>query len=149
MKERGKKLSGALRNDPKNRPMERLSPGVYRSAGGGLVSQSGQQIQRQPQAPMQLAQPQAPAQPASSQGSPSMILGLSQGESQRLRDMMQRNFNPMGGGSESEQQMPMDKMYRWPQAPQMPQPSANMGGQYRLSPGADVSVSSSSRSKRS
>ena len=129
MKERGKKLSGALRNDPKNRPMERLSPGVYRSAGGGLVSQSGQQIQRQPQAPMQ------PAQPAPSQSSPSMILGLSQEESQRLRDMMQRNFNPMGGGSESGQQMPMDKMYRWPQAPQMPQPSANMGGQYRLSPG--------------
>jgi len=37
--------------------------------------------------------------------------------------------------------MPMDKMYREPPMyqgpgmPQMPQPSANMGGQYRLSPG--------------
>jgi hypothetical protein len=35
----------------------------------------------------------------------------------------------------------MDKMYRelpvyqWNGMPQMPQPSANMGGQYRLSPG--------------
>jgi hypothetical protein len=33
------------------------------------------------------------------------------------------------------QGMPADKMYRYPAIPQMPQPSANMGGQYRLSPG--------------
>jgi hypothetical protein len=36
------------------------------------------------------------------------------------------------------QQMPPDKMFRFPQPvgqPQIPQPSANNGGQYRLSPG--------------
>ena len=159
----------AARRAASRMPTERLSPGVYRSAGGGLVTQKGRPLQRQPQAPMQPVQPQAPAQPAPSQSSPSIASGLNEGQSQRFRDMMQRGFNPMGGGSEPEQQiavgggmmgnsnyygeqgqfqtgmrlpegqmgqqMPMDKMYRWPQAPQMPQPSANMGGQYRLSPG--------------
>lgn len=33
-------------------PTERLSPGVYRSASGDLVTQAGRPIQRRPQAPM-------------------------------------------------------------------------------------------------
>lgn len=102
MKERGQKLSGALRNDPKNKPMERLSPGVYRSAGGGLVGQGGQTIQRQPQQEM----PQLAA------NNPTPI-----------SDLMYRY--PEG------QSLPLQA----PQMPQTPQPSANMGGQYRLSPG--------------
>lgn len=46
--------------------MERLSPGVYRSASGELVSQSGRPLQR-PQQPTRQAppQPQQPAMPAS------------------------------------------------------------------------------------
>lgn len=44
----------------------------------------------------------------------------------------------MGNQIGNQFNMPADKMYRYPQfpqIPQMPQPSANMGGQYRLSPG--------------
>jgi hypothetical protein len=77
MAERGGKLRGALAKDPgykrlpgkpgtqrtdvkpsmgregnmANKPTQRLSPGVYRSAGGGLVTQGGRQIQRPTQPP--------------------------------------------------------------------------------------------------
>ncbi len=116
MKESGKKLSGALRKDPKNKPMQRLSPGVYRSASGGLVGQGGQQIQRQPQLNVS---PESAVQ--DSQMNPG-------------RQVQQGMYWAPGFGPD-QTNMPMDKMYRWPQDSQMPQPSANMGGQYRLSPG--------------
>lgn len=50
---KGEKLKGALTKAPREKAMERLSPGVYRGSKGGLVGQGGQAIQRQPQ-------PQAP-----------------------------------------------------------------------------------------
>ena len=115
--------------------MERLSPGVYRSASGGLVSGQGRPIERQPQAPMQ--QPQAP------------MPNMQNPWSGPVDDMVGRyppgsiespiRFAP--GFGPGQPNMPMDKMYREPPMyqgpgmPQMPQPSANMGGQYRLSPG--------------
>ena len=50
---------------------------------------------------------------------------------------MQNAFTSGQGSSVGQQlgQMLPDKMMRFPQMPQMPQPSANNGGQYRLSPG--------------
>lgn len=94
---------GAMKRDPKvsiqpvktgkeqvmertlrEKPMERLSPGVYRGAQGGLVTQAGRPIERQLEAP------------------------ISQAPAPQINDLMYRMF---------------------------PQPSANYGGQYRLSPG--------------
>lgn len=171
----------AARRAASRMPTERLSPGVYRSAGGGLVTQKGRPIQRQ-------AQPSIPPESAGNpwaqggqmapetagQGAGSFYEQLGGGSSRTLspeerlargidpRDPNQYFINDQGqvGGTligwspnqptadqlssltgmrtpegQMGQQMPMDKMYRWPQAPQMPQPSANMGGQYRLSPG--------------
>jgi hypothetical protein len=115
--------------------MERLSPGVYRSASGGLVSGQGRPIERQPQAPMQ--QPQAP------------MPNMQNPWRAPVDDMVGRYppgsiQSPIGfvpGFGPGQPNAPMDKMYReppmyqWNGMPQMPQPSANMGGQYRLSPG--------------
>lgn len=86
MAERGKKLSGALRRDPKNKPTERLSPGVYRSAGGGLVTKGGRQIQRPTQAP-----------PAQSLGTlPSSLVGANQLTPEQLNDFNNRYGNGAG-----------------------------------------------------
>ena len=97
---------------------ERLSPGVYRGDRGGLVGQGGRPIQRQPQPPMMQAQP------SDYQNLP----GPGGQGPQMPMDQVGMQAGAMPG-------MPQDKMYRFPQMPQMPQPSANMGGQYRLSPG--------------
>lgn len=142
-------------------PTERLSPGVYRSASGDLVTQSGKPIRRQPQAPM--AQQIAGMQ----QG---MAGGMPQGMAQQIGAGTQgaggtpgaaltaaTGGADMGGMVNYPAQMPgnakwpqvgqqvaypgqpwgevSDAMYRIPGMPQMPQASANMGGQYRLSPG--------------
>lgn len=165
MSERGKKLSGALRNDPKNKPTERLSPGVYRSAGGGLVTKGGRQIQRPTQAP-----------PAQSLGTlPSSLIGANQLTPEQLNDFNNRYGNGAGArmgeiagnvavdpGSvapDNFREMPNFGAFA-PQfdpnnpnsyqpyigqirnglgqpmtMPQMPQASANQGGRYRLSPG--------------
>jgi len=143
--------------NPARVAMERLSPGVYRSASGGLVSGQGRPIQRQPQAPMQ--QPQAPMQqppgmalqvPAEEARQAIELIGRGgQGGFNNVDDMVNRyspgtmespmRFAP--GFGFGQPNAPMDKMYREPPMyqgpgmPQMPQPSANMGGQYRLSPG--------------
>jgi hypothetical protein len=98
---------------PRETRGERLSPGVYRGSEGNLLTQGGRQIQRQPQAPMQPAPPQG----SGMQIDPGYAIDPGY-------------FNPEMGSV--GQQMPMDKMFRFPQ---MPQASANMGGQYRLSPG--------------
>ena len=133
-------------------PTERLSPGVYRSASGDLVGQGGRPIQRQPQAPM--AQPTQQVMP---QGQPPMEDQFFQPSPGDVGQQVNKpfpmdglgNFNPgsigktppgwSGGGSydPSLNQGPMQNLvYRMPQGmPQMPQPSANQGGQYRLSPG--------------
>jgi hypothetical protein len=93
MAERGKKLSGALRNDPKNKPTERLSPGVYRSAGGGLVTQGGRQIQR----PTQVS-------------SPYNNVNMNQGQSPTnwVNDQVLRNFSPGQFDSMQQSSMGMD-----------------------------------------
>lgn len=113
---------------PLEKAMERLSPGVYRGAQGGLVTQTGRPIERQPQAPM--AQPTQQVMPQ----------GLQPGGLQMPMDGL-GNFNPESIGKTppgwSGGQM-NDMMMRYPMPqgmPQMPQPSANQGGQYRLSPG--------------
>ena len=105
---KGEKLKGALAKAPKEKAMERLSPGVYRGSKGGLVSQKGQAIQRQPQPQA----PQAVADAASGMRQPAPL--------------------PTQASPEQVGQMIAGQpMYQF----QMPQPSANMGGQYRLSPG--------------
>lgn len=132
-------------------PTERLSPGVYRSASGDLVTGRGRPIQRQPQASM--AQPTQQVMP---QGQPPMEDQFFQPSPGDVGQQVNKPF-PMdglgnfnlgsigktppgwsGGGSydPSLNQGPMQNLiYRMPYGPQMPQPSANMGGQYRLSPG--------------
>lgn len=95
---------------------ERLSPGVYRGDRGGLVTQGGRQIQRQPQP----------------QGNPWASAGGPQASDYQYLAGQAEQAAMQGA---QMPQAPMDKMYRFPQMPQMPQPSANMGGQYRLSPG--------------
>lgn len=105
---KGEKLKGALAKAPREKAMERLSPGVYRGSKGGLVSQGGQAIQRQPQpqapqAVVDAVSGMRPPAPLPTQASPDQIGQMIAGQ-------------------------PIQQF-------QMPQPSANMGGQYRLSPG--------------
>lgn len=128
-------------------PVERLSPGVYRSASGGLVTQSGRPIQRRPQAPM----PQ-PTQQAMPQGQPPMEEQFFQPSPGDVGQQVNKpfpmdglgNFNPGSigktppgwpGGQVNDMMMRYPTPQGMPQMPQMPQPSANQGGQYRLSPG--------------
>lgn len=160
-------------------PTERLSPGVYRSASGDLVTQAGRPIQRRPQAPMaqQVAggmQGGMGGQIASeTQGMPGQTSNaltaanqITQFPDQQInKPYSMQGYNPnlqqitgmaeqlVGGQAGAPQSGYLDAsgigktppgwsggpvtdmMYRNPQMPQMPQASANMGGQYRLSPG--------------
>lgn len=160
-------------------PTERLSPGVYRSASGDLVTQSGKPIRRQPQAPMaqQIAgmqqgmagnMPQGMAQQIGAGvqgagGTPGAALtaatggadigGMSNPKWPNMEGVQTGMLNVPGGRpppagltdmmlrrpwqyDPSLNQGPMQNLvYSDPNVPQMPQASANMGGQYRLSPG--------------
>lgn len=104
---KGARLKGALSREPQPKP-QRLSPGVYRGAGGGLVNQKGRPL---PSQGMQRPQERI-------------------GQTQDLQQLV---------GSVANESVPMSNSmpYEIPQnqMPMMPQPSANMGGQYRLSPG--------------
>ncbi len=146
-------------------PTERLSPGVYRSASGDLVTQAGRPIQRRPQAPMaqQIAggmQGGMAGQVAGEMqgGMAGQIAGQQMGQGQ---DPMQAAYEAagMGGGMQNQplQTTPeqaqatmaaISGMGKTPpgwsggpvsdmmyRIPQMPQASANQGGRYRLSPG--------------
>lgn len=189
MAERGKKLSGALRNDPKyrnlpgkpgtqrtdvnpgkgregnmaNAPTQRLSPGVYRGAGGGLVTQGGRPIQRQPQAPpMQPQRPMGTSFVGEANFTPEQLnlnytqyqrdKGMSIGEMAGNVAVDQNNintdvfggrFNPGASAPQFDPNNP-NSIVPYPiqnglgqpmTMPQMPQASANQGGRYRLSPG--------------
>jgi len=169
---------------PREKPMERLSPGVYRGSSGGLVGQGGRPIQRPPQAPQRPQMPtpmqyqpgqvgQAVADQANkpfdmSQYNPEQIQAQDMARQLEIRAGGQPgqiesgmywnpNFNPgsigktppgWSGGQINNMMVRTpssyfgsqvnDMMWRgqMPQGmPQMPQASANMGGQYRLSPG--------------
>lgn len=113
----GGKLRGALARAPRERAMERLSPGVYRGSQGGLVGQGGQALQRQPQ------------QPPPQQSSPFGPAQLKPGES--MGDVMQA----VAGQPGQVAQQPDQYQNQFQQMQQQMQPSANNGGQYRLSPG--------------
>ena len=125
---------------PREKPMERLSPGVYRGAEGGLVGAGGKAIQRQPQ-----LQPPAggntPWQPGATSlvGGPYPMVTYPDRRPFNLNDVnrLEQIIFPTDTTGEA---LPPDKMYRYPtpelsNMPQMPQPSANQGGRYRLSPG--------------
>ena len=126
-------------------PTERLSPGVYRSASGDLVTGRGRPIQRQPQTPMGVAEmgQQFGQMPAQAEKLGAQIGTGQQFGALAMQDKMYRmtpeesgNFFARMGMNPGQIQngfgnSPMQN----PWAPQMPQPSANMGGQYRLSPG--------------
>lgn len=125
-------------------PTERLSPGVYRSASGDLVGQGGRPIQRQPQAPMaqqiagqQMGQGQDPMQAAYEAAG--MGGGMQNQPLQTTSEQAQATMAAISGMGKTPPGWSggpvTDMMYRIPQMPQMPQPSANQGGQYRLSPG--------------
>jgi len=176
MAAKGIMLKGALASDPKakNRPMERVSPGVYRSAGGDLVSQKGRVLQRpapqpqqqsmnqnmgatiaaaangtpnpnyDPNAARQLfgdALPQVQQDPHNMNFAELVKWGQQQQQQQQAQELwgqlpekwknFQRpqNWNPDPGFSQNYQAPNIFGM------PQMPQASANHGGQYRLSPG--------------
>ena len=144
----------AARRAASRMPTERLSPGVYRSAGGGLVTQKGRPIQRQPQQGM--AQ-QIAGNPWAQGGQVEQIAGQQTNKpyqmdgqynpdlqqttasaQQLIGQMGQGNFDASTIGKTPPgyfQGQIQDAMYRVPNLPQMPQASANMGGQYRLSPG--------------
>lgn len=134
-------LDRAARRAANRAPTERLSPGVYRSASGGLVTQQGRPIQRQ-------AQPSIPPESAGNpwaqggQMDPGMAGQIAGQVGMGAPGYAAADRNPkwpeganlyelMGGGSGQIQ----DAMYRSPEFIQMPQPSANQGGRYRLSPG--------------
>ena len=129
-------------------PTERLSPGVYRSAGGGLVTQQGRPIQRQaqPSIPPETAgnpwaqggqmDPGMAGQGAGYMTQPGAQMGGQLGDLAGQAGMIGQGF----GSATRNPKWPegaqiQDAMYRSPEFIQMPQPSANMGGQYRLSPG--------------
>lgn len=112
----GDKLKSALSRMPREKAGERLSPGVYRGAQGNLVTQGGRQIQRQPQTP------QGPT-PSSNL----LLTNQPEGQFQWPHPQSQVLVRPIPQGNQIGAQLGA--------MPQMPQPSANMGGQYRLSPG--------------
>ena len=141
---KGEKLKGALSRGPKEKAMERLSPGVYRGSKGGLVGQGGQAIRRQPQpqnpqdvagAASGMRQPR----PLPTQASPEQVGQMIAG--QPVQNMMY-TMTPEEAARSKEyftskgidlNNLPQVQVGTVPM--QMPQPSANMGGKYRLSPG--------------
>ena len=126
-------------------PTERLSPGVYRSASGDLVTQGGRPIRRQPQAPMgapemgqQFGQMPGQAERLGAQIGTGQQIGTLAMEDKMYRMTPEESgnfFARMGINPEQIQNGFGNSPMQNPWAPQMPQPSANMGGQYRLSPG--------------
>jgi hypothetical protein len=155
-------LDRAVRRAANRAPTERLSPGVYRSAGGGLVTQQGRPVQRQAQLgipPESAGNPWAQGgqmdpgmagQIAAGGGymmQPGEQMGGQLGNLAGQAGMIGQGFggatrNPkwpeganlyeLMGGGSGPVQ---DAMYRSPEFIQMPQASANQGGRYRLSPG--------------
>lgn len=138
----GNKLKSALSRMPREKAGERLSPGVYRGAKGNLVTQGGRQIQRQPQAPQ-----------GSMPSSNLLLTNQPSGQTQWPHPQSQvwaGNIPQAGQFGAQFGNMPQGdqvgaQLGNMPQGnsigaqlgmlQQMPQPSANMGGQYRLSPG--------------
>jgi hypothetical protein len=175
MAEKGKALKGALASNPSRRgdmdegkitertrraasraasnaPRERLSPGVYRSASGGLVTQGGRPIQRQ-QSPGMAAQ-------AAGEAAARGMGGVAGQVGQMAGDAFQNLPGQLNSVANQTQQLAQQSAgqagfvgnqfgqpYRplaghpgyagamFGQLPQMPQASANQGGRYRLSPG--------------
>lgn len=125
----GNKLKSALSRMPREKAGERLSPGVYRGAKGNLVTQGGRQIQRQPQAPQGLMPSSnllLTNQPAGQTQWPhpqSLVWAGNMPQGYQIGDQL----GNMPQGYQIGAQLA--------NLQQMPQPSANMGGQYRLSPG--------------
>jgi hypothetical protein len=141
-------------------PVERLSPGVYRSAGGGLVTQGGQPIRRQPNQNM-AGQVAGDMQQNPWQGAIDNMAGQVSGNYMQqnpygdlmyrsppginMQDEMRRIAEGAGNVAQQPNNQIQQGIYyapgfgpnaqRAPQMPQMPQASANQGGQYRLSPG--------------
>lgn len=137
---------GAITREPGSKLLQRLSPGVYRTTNGGLANSQGRPIQRQ--APQQ--NPWAPEQQAGSQQSPwsNMTPGVPRGDNMEVYPGQDNPIFDVGNRAiELARTKPsMEAIYmrpltanspiiQMPQFPQMPQASANHGGQYRLSPG--------------
>lgn len=135
--------------EPRQKAMERLSPGVYRGAEGALVGRGGRPL---PQQTQPAPQPGMPGIPPGFQPNKGVGPMPPRSEENLMIEggpapMPNRSGNWMGGNPGMVAPQPnMRDMFggQMPQGPiqdgfgnfqPMPQPSANMGGQYRLSPG--------------
>jgi|LakMenE18May11ns_1017448.scaffolds.fasta_scaffold9912782_2 hypothetical protein len=141
--EKGKLLKGALTKAPKEKPVQRVSPGVYRGEKGNLVTSKGRVLPK-------------PSQPTPQQVG--NAIGQLTPMPQQVGDVVDQ-LRPMGNWNQSpmlitEQQPNLGPLYT-PMTPAQvgqsvaqiqpgianlrgnwePQPSANQGGKYRLSPG--------------
>lgn len=135
--------------------LQRLSPGVYRNAGGQLTNQGGRPLPQQPnrqqspmewqlQAPSSMAPMQRPTGPLRDPGFFSnegvgqlgmVNLPAQYAPGQNVQDVL----SGIAGQGNVDPGQTQNGIY-WasgfgPNAAQMPQPSANKGGKYRLSPG--------------
>ncbi len=168
----------ALRRDPSKPPtgggltqsLRRVSPGIYRNAGGQLTNQAGRPMPQQPNRPP----PQQQWQPTMA-GAITGVMGNENRPGSYGPNMSPEDFANAAAGNANMVNLPAqlppganpydygaaiagydnaagqihdamwrspgytDMMYRPPgynqNAGQMPQPSANKGGKYRLSPG--------------
>lgn len=141
----------AMKRMPKEVAGERLSPGVYRGNRGGLVTQSGRQIQNRTQPPVAQPAPQPALPPAPQNQQPTGQQVNGQFPMSGYAPYPRSEFTPYPMGNNNNfnfgsigktppgwpgNQIPMMIPFA-PSSnmPQMPEPSANMGGQYRLNPG--------------
>lgn len=142
--EKGKLLKGALTKAPKEKPVQRVSPGVYRGEKGNLVSSKGRVLPKPSQpTPQQVGNAIGQLTPMPQQ------VGNAVGQLIPMQDNFNRlpmlitgqqpNLGPLYtpmtpaqvGESVAQIQPGMENLI----ATWEPQPSANQGGKYRLSPG--------------
>ena len=174
MSEKGKALRGALAKEPKSKP-QRVSPGVYRSASGQLVTQQGKALPRPqgygnrgpaqnnnmasvigaatgdmqsgyyvarpgqqmpnlgPQPGMSFQDAIAAAKQQQQAGEAAAVLARESG--MQFQDMADRRPAPQGQDAEAMMRQVFGNPGSAYMPQMMPQPSANNGGKYRLSPG--------------
>jgi len=103
-------------------PMKRVSPGMYRNVKGELVRKSPN-VAKPTKQTMSPQKPSVPgAQNIAEQIMQNTTTPLQQMPNLQNRVDPRQQFQQQQIGAQ-ENQMPMDKMYRWSQAPQMPQAS--------------------------
>jgi hypothetical protein len=137
--EKGKLLKGALTKAPKEKPVQRVSPGVYRGEKGNLVSSKGRVLPKPSQpTPQQVGNAVGQLVPMQDNFDrlPMLITGQ-----QPNRGPLYTPITPTQVGESVAQIQPGIRLTQIQPgmenllASWEPQPSANQGGKYRLSPG--------------